>query len=93
MPDVKLFTQTQPLIIVQTAQYLGARLLKTPFFPPWMVNQFAQNKLITVERETDKITGKPSALATVRVWSQDKKKSEAMTVKAPLKKQKLAKNG
>jgi len=84
--EPKLFTQIHSSVVVRVAQYLGARVLKEPFFPRWLVNQFAQAGLIEVERPIDEKTNKPSPKATVRVWSKDKSTSESTTVHVRLPK-------
>jgi hypothetical protein len=75
-----VFTQEQPEVVIQAAQYLGARVTQEKFFPRWMLNQFARDGLVEVERLI------PSTRVMVRVWAKDKTKSESAEVRAPLKK-------
>jgi len=80
-----VFTQEQPEVVIQAAQYLGARVTNEKFFPRWLVNQFARDGLVEVERLINE-SGQPSTRVMVRVWAKDKTKSESAEVRAPLKK-------
>lgn len=75
-----LFTQFYPVPIVQAAQICGARLLKEPFFPRWMVNQYSDKKLIVV-RPTNR-----SHYYTVSVYNENKTNCQSETVYAVLEK-------